>query len=91
MQLHGHMHVPAAVHTATSNQEPIKVTISLGLQIAQTRSYSYTLGPKVGIIYVLGALGYSAESGSPRSRSHGGQVAPLLRQEVGCRDVHLLL
>ena len=29
----------------------------LGLQITQRRSYSYTLGPKVGIIYILGALG----------------------------------
>ena len=33
-------------------------TISLGLQIAQSRSYLYTLGPKVGNIYILGALGY---------------------------------
>ena len=29
----------------------------LGLQIAQGRSYLYTLGPKVGIIYIRGALG----------------------------------
>ena len=33
-------------------------SISLGLQIAQSRSYLYTLGPKVGSIYILGALGY---------------------------------
>ena len=32
--------------------------LALGLQIAQSRSYLYTLGPKVGIIYLLGALGY---------------------------------
>ena len=30
---------------------------SLGLQIAQTRPYLHTLGPKVGIIYIHGALG----------------------------------
>ena len=32
---------------------------TLGLQIAPSRSYLHTLGPKVGIIYVLGALGYT--------------------------------
>ena len=31
--------------------------VTLGLQIAQSRSYLYTLGPKVGIICILGALG----------------------------------
>ena len=31
--------------------------ITLGLQIPQSRSYVHTLGPKVGTIYVLGALG----------------------------------
>ena len=30
---------------------------SLGLQIAQSRPYLYTLGPKVGIIYIHGAPG----------------------------------
>ena len=30
---------------------------TLGLQTAQSRSYLYTLGPKVGTIYVLEALG----------------------------------
>ena len=30
---------------------------TLGLQIAQSRSYLYTLGPEVGNIYILGALG----------------------------------
>ena len=35
-----------------------RLGVSLGLQIAQTRSYLYTLRPKVGIIYVLGAMGY---------------------------------
>ena len=33
------------------------VIISLGLQIAQSREYLHTLGPKVGILYILGALG----------------------------------
>ena len=28
-----------------------------GLQTAQSRSYLYTLGPQVGIMYILGALG----------------------------------
>ena len=31
--------------------------ITLGIQIAQSRSHLYTLGPKVGIICILGALG----------------------------------
>ena len=35
----------------------IPEAFSLGLQIAQSRSYMYTLGPKVGIVYILGALG----------------------------------
>ena len=30
---------------------------TLGLQIAQSRAYLYTLGPKVGLIYMLGASG----------------------------------
>ena len=34
---------------------------TLGLQIVQSRSYLYTLGPKVGIIYILGALGICFE------------------------------
>ena len=29
--------------------------LSRGLQIAQSRPYLYTLGPKVGIIYIHGA------------------------------------
>ena len=50
--------------------------ISLGLQIAQNRSYLYTLGPKVGIIYILGDLGYGtphlyAVFGTLRSASRG--------------------
>ena len=31
--------------------------LTLGLQIAQSRPYLYTLGPKVGIIYIHGAPG----------------------------------
>ena len=30
----------------------------LGLQIAQNRSYLHTLGPKVGLVYILGAIGF---------------------------------
>ena len=33
-------------------------SVSLGLQIAQSRPYLHTLGPKVGIIYIHGAPGY---------------------------------
>ena len=32
--------------------------VSLGLQIAESRSYLYTLGPKVDISYILGAPGF---------------------------------
>ena len=33
-------------------------TLSLGLQIAQSRPYLGTLGPKVGIIYIHGGSGF---------------------------------
>ena len=36
----------------------IYIGISLNLQIAQNRPYLHTLSPKVGIIYIHGALGY---------------------------------
>ena len=36
-------------------------SIIVGLQIAQSRSYLHTLGPKVGIIYIHGALGLSSD------------------------------
>ena len=38
----------------------ILLPFSLRLQIAQSRSYLHTLGPKVGIIYVRGALGFDS-------------------------------
>ena len=34
------------------------LSFSLGLQIAQSKSYLCTLEPKLGIVYVLGALGF---------------------------------
>ena len=33
------------------------IPTSLGLQISQSRPYLHTSGPKVGIIYIHGALG----------------------------------
>ena len=36
----------------------LKVPISLGLQVAQSRYYLQTLDPKVGTICILEALGY---------------------------------
>ena len=36
-------------------------TLSLGLQIAQNRLCLCTFGPKVGIMYILGARGYTLE------------------------------
>ena len=48
------------------------ILLSLGLQIAQSRSYLYTLGPQVGIMYILGALGYMSRSGPDLlSRANG--------------------
>ena len=38
-------------------RSPLGSRTTLGLQIAQSRSYLYTLGPEVGIIHILGALG----------------------------------
>ena len=48
------------LHPESKAQEegmPDIIFVALGLQIAQNRSYLCTLGPKVGIIYILGALG----------------------------------
>ena len=45
--------------------------VSLRLQIAQRRSYLYTVGSKVGIIYILGALGFRKQVGpTEEGRSH---------------------
>ena len=44
---------------------------ALGLQIAQSRSYLYTLGPKVGSIYILGALGLGLKSTASVSSQTG--------------------
>ena len=41
----------------STESSPGSLLRSLVQQIAQSRSYLYTLGPKVGIIYMLGALG----------------------------------
>ena len=42
----------------------------LGLQIAQSRPYLYTLGPKVGIIYIHGAPGFGRKLGFVYSGEH---------------------
>ena len=42
------------VRTISGVLSPV-TSASLGLQIAQNRSNLYTLGPKVGIVYILGA------------------------------------
>ena len=43
---------------------PGTLRVTLRLQIAQSRSYLHTLGPKVGTIYILGALGLGLAPGS---------------------------
>ena len=45
---------------------------TLRLQIAQSRSYLYTLGPKVGIMYILGALRIGVIHGA--TRLHAGTL-----------------
>ena len=53
--------------------------ISHTLQIAQSRSYLRTLGPKVGSIYLLGALGYMAALGGltkPNSKAQAQGPQP---------------
>ena len=45
---------------------------TLGLQTAQSRSYLYTLGPKVGIIYILGAPGVGKKA-THRGRKRSGK------------------
>ena len=54
-------------------------SLSLGLHIAQSRQYFYTLGPKVGIIYILGALGYLRnDSRGEDRRALSTPVSPLV-------------
>ena len=48
--------------------------IPLGLQIAQCRSYLHTLGPKLGITYILGAPGIRRRS--PFSGTHASPRKP---------------
>ena len=50
----GHRFLYSRRPTAVPSRKPLQ---TLRLQIAQRRSYLCTLGPKVGIIYILGALG----------------------------------
>ena len=50
-----YLELPLDLGVGTSRKQPL--TRTLGLQIAQSRSYLYTLRPKVGIFYVLGAIG----------------------------------
>ena len=46
------------VLSAKKNEYQLKtILLTLGLQIAQSRPYLHTLGPKVGIICLHGALG----------------------------------
>ena len=53
-------------------------SLSFGLQIAQSRSYLHTLAPKVGTIYILGALGFGQKALS---------VARMARQEEAEREI----
>ena len=48
--------------------------LTLGLQIGHSRSYLHTLGPKVGIIYILGAPGFGVPTQTGRSGIHSGRV-----------------
>ena len=58
----GFLEVSVMVRSKRFRYEILRICVwrlpkSLGLQIAKSRSYFHTLGPKVGIIYILGALG----------------------------------
>ena len=57
---------------------------SPGAPIVQSRSYLYTLGPKVGIIYILGALGlfWMISKYIPWSRGAGSFGSSDLRWEI---------
>ena len=50
--------------------------LSLGIQTAQSRYYLYTLGPKVGVIYVLGSRGYSSRPYNDSSTTIHLQINP---------------
>ena len=52
----------------------VQLSISPELQIALSRSYLCTLGPKVGIIYILGGLGYLWASAVVLSIICGAQI-----------------
>ena len=50
---------------------------TLGLQIAQSRPYLHTLGPKVGIAYIIGAPGQMhTNTGSWEPVGQGQTLAP---------------
>ena len=59
---------------------------TLGIQIAQSRQYLHTLGPKVGIIYILGPEGISGHSDPLGSRDFGLEGVSMIHRGRGaCR------
>ena len=52
------------------------MSLTLRLQIAQSRSYVCTLGPKVGILYILGAPGLGLDN----CFGPFGKILPLPRE-----------
>ena len=56
-----HCYLPSCqkqkVNPIASGESPLPLPHFLGLQVAHNRSYLCTVGPKVGIVYILGALG----------------------------------
>ena len=64
-------HTGHRIHVCGTIVESLVRNATLGLQIAQSRPYSYTLGPKVGIIYRHGA------SGLPHEQAFFQKCSPL--------------
>ena len=63
LQLKGILRCKSTRNSKTRMQyfrSPFLAVSTLGLQIAQQRAHLCTLGPKVGTIYILGALGLKA-------------------------------
>ena len=53
---HAYIFVRAYMHVCTLMHATLNTALNLGIQIAKSRYYLYTLGLKVGTSYILGSL-----------------------------------
>ena len=77
-------HITLKARKRTRNIQRRK-TGTLGLQIAQSRSYSYALRPKVGIMYIFGAMGEGSQTSPELAES--ASMNPI--RSLNCPETHL--